>query len=102
MEQTFLNFVLTDLRFWASSAAAILRSLLVPTLLVTGGLFAAIGTEAVAYGLFAAAIWAFVDWTLLVVRMARRIALGREDPNGLLDRTVAANAAYLHRAYYAS
>ena len=100
MEQTFLNFVLTDLRFWASSAVAILRSLLVPTLLVTVGLYAVVGAEATAYGLVAAALWAFVDWALLVVRMARRIALGEEDPNGFLDRTVAANAAYLHRAYY--
>ena len=101
MEQTFLNFVLTDLRFWASSATAIFRSLLLPGLLVVGSFAAILGTEAAASAALAAVLWAVVDWALLVVRMARRIALGEEDPNGLLDRTVAANAAYLHRAYYA-
>ena len=101
MEQTFLHFVLTDLRFWASSAAAILRSLIVPTLFVAAGLAVTLGAEAACYGLIAATVWAVIDWALLVVRMARRIALGEEDPNGLLDRSVAANAAYLHRSYYA-
>ena len=101
MEQTFLNFVLTDLRFWASSASAILRSLLVPMIVVVGGFGLALGTEAAVAALLAGFVWAVADWALLVVRMARRIALGQENPNALLDRSVAANAAYLHRAYYA-
>lgn len=100
MEQTFLNFVLTDSRFWASSAAAILRSLLVPFALIVGGLHALLGAEAAVIGALAGTIWAVLEYLLLVMRMARRIALGLEDPNGLLDRSVAANAAYLHRAYY--
>ena len=100
MEQTFLHFVLTDLRFWASSATAILRSMLMPVLVVVGGLWLAGGSAAALYGALAATLWLLIDWAALVVRMARRIALGEEDPNGLLDRSVAANATYLHRAYY--
>ena len=101
MEQTFLHFVLTDLRFWASSASAILRSLLLPTVGILGGLALVGGGEAAGLGLVAAMLWAMVEWGVLILRMARRIALGEEDPNGLLDRSVVANAAYLHRSYYA-
>lgn len=100
MRQTFFGYVTSDLRFWAASVVAILRSLAVP--------FAAMGlTFGYVFGpeatlTVAAALLAFtaVDWCCLVARMARRIALGLEEPNAFLDRSVTENAAYIHRAYY--
>ena len=101
MQQTFLGFVTSDLRFWASSVAAILRSVLIPlaAVSVVAGLVS--GPAGAAWVFAGAALFTACDWAVLIVRMARRIALRLEDPDALLDRTVLANAGYLHRAYYA-
>ena len=101
MEQTFINYVATDLRFWAASLTAILRSILVPFVLLGGAAAWSLGLGGLIALASAALAFAFADWCLLIVRMARRIALGIEDPNALLDRSVLGNAGYLHRAYYA-
>ena len=101
MQQTFLGFVTTDLRFWASSTLAIGRSIAVPFAgIVTLAAWAA-GQPGVVSVIGAALVFTLLDWCLLVVRMARRVALGLEEPNALLDRSLLGNAAYLHRAYYA-
>lgn len=100
MEQTFLHYVLTDMRFWLSSLIAIFRSLLIPVVLVTASFGLALGAEASFAVLFAAAVWSLVDWFLLILRMARRIALGLEDTEQLLTRSVLANAQHLYRRYY--
>ena len=101
MQQTFLGYVTTDLRFWASSIVAIGRSILVPLAGASVLFGLAGGPVAVAYAFAAALAFALADWCVLVVRMARRVALGLEAPNDLLDRSVLGNAAYLHQAYYA-
>jgi hypothetical protein len=100
VEQTFLSYVTTDTRFWVASTMASARSMLVPATLASAGVSLAVAPEA-AFLVFAALVF-FVacDWVLLVVRMARRIALRLEDPNALLERSVLGNAAYLHHAYY--
>lgn len=101
MQQTFLGYVTSDLRFWLSSVAAILRSVLVPlaALSVLAGVVS--GPAGAAWVFAAAALFVAGDWALLIVRMARRIALRLEEPDAFLDRSVLGNAAYLHRAYYA-
>ena len=101
MQQTFLGYVTTDLRFWVSSVTAILRSILVPlaAVSVVAGLVG--GPVGTAWVFAAAALFAGCDWAVLIVRMARRIALRLEDPCALLDRSVLGNAGHLHRAYYA-
>lgn len=100
MQQTFLGYVTTDLKFWAASTGAITFSLLVP-IAALGVLFAwAFGPMAALYVLGAALGFALLDWCTLVVRMARRVALGLEDPNAFLDRSVVGNAMHLHRSYY--
>ena len=100
MQQTFLGFVTTDLRFWAASIGAILFSILLPILACAVAFGYLFGQAAAFYALGAALVFALLDWCVLVVRMARRVALGLEDPNAFLDRSVVGNAAYLHRAYY--
>ena len=100
MRQTFFGFVTSDLRFWAASLGAILRSLAVPAAGLGLSFGAAFGPEAVMSVVLALLLFAFADWCALVVRMARRVALGLEAPDDLLDRSVAENAAYLYRAYY--
>jgi hypothetical protein len=100
MEQTFLHYVLTDMRFWLSSLIAILRSLFIPVLLVTVSFGLTLGSDAAIVVLFAAAVWSLFDWFLLIVRMARRIALGIEDTEALLMRSVIGNAQHLYRRYY--
>ncbi len=102
MQQTFLNFVMTDLRFAMSSNMAVMRSLALPASLVAFGFWFVGGWESVLVVLFAAMVWSLFDWAFLVVRMARRIALGTEDPNALLDRSVFGNASHLYRSYYVS
>ncbi|MBB4658830.1 hypothetical protein [Parvularcula dongshanensis] len=100
MEQTFISYVTTDTRFWLASNLAILRSLAIPAAFAGGGFFFVAGQAAVlpfALGLF---LWLLLDWAFLVVRMARRIALGAEEPNDLLDRTVLGNARHLYTAYF--
>ena len=101
MQQTFLGFVTSDTRFWVASTTAIFRSLLVPLALMSVAFGAAFGPNAAGLVFLSAVIFAAFDWLFLIVRMARRIALGLEAPNDLLDRTVLGNASYLYRAYYA-
>ena len=101
MQQTFLGYVTGDLRFWMASVAAILRSVLVPLAVLSVAAAFVSGPAGTAWVFAAAALFTAGDWVLLIVRMARRIALRLEDPNAFLDRTVPGNAAYLHRAYYA-
>ena len=100
MQQTFLGYVTTDLRFWLSSVAAILRSIAVPFALVGAAFWYGFGEGALVATFGAALVFTLVDWCLLVVRMARRVALGLETPNDFLDRSVLGNARYLHRSYY--
>ena len=100
MQQTFLGYVATDLRFWASSMLAILRSVALPATLVIGSFGLILGQDATLWTLAALLAFMLMDWAALVVRMARRIALGLEDTEALLDRTVLGNAAHLHEAYY--
>ena len=100
MQQTFFGFVTSDLRFWAASVAAILRSLAVPFAVMTLAFGYAFGPAAAWSVAVALLFFAAIDWCCLIARMARRVALGLEEPNALLDRSMTANAAYLYRAYY--
>ena len=99
MQQTFLGYVTTDLRFWAASVGAISRSIVLPYALMAAAFAVAFGPWAAVSVTGAALVFTLLDWCALVVRMARRVALGLEDANGFLDRSVLGNAAYLHRAY---
>ena len=101
MQQTFLNYAATDLRFWSSSMLAIARSVLPPFAVLFAVAATTCGQAAALCVVIGTVLFALLDWCALVVRMARRIALGIETPNDLLDRGVVANAGYLHRAYYA-
>ena len=102
MQQTFMRFVATDLPFWLSSLLAVAWSMALPVGLTVGGFALAAGPRAAAMAAAAAGLWLLADRMLLMVRMAGRIALGREDANALLDRSVLGNAAYLHGAYFAA
>ena len=100
MEQTFLSYVTTDTRFWLSSNLALARSLAIPAALSGAGFYLVAGPAAVVPFVMALFLWFLCDWAFLVVRMARRIALGIEDTDGLLDRSVFGNAKHLHASYF--
>lgn len=100
-EQTFLRYVLTDAGFIASGTLASARSLVAPATMVGVGVALVAAPPAGLFVLVAMALFVAVDWVLLVLRMARRIALGAEDPNDLLERGVLENASVIYETYYA-
>jgi hypothetical protein len=101
MEQTFLNYVLTDIRFSFASQYAVLRTLIIPlTLMMVASVAMGIGPSGAVAVIAAYLLWAMLEWAFLVVRMARRIGLGAEDPNIFLDLTVPDLAAHIIRRYY--
>lgn len=101
MEQTFLQYVLTDARFSLASGVAIWRGLFLPMIFLSGG-FAAIGVGTAGFlaMVLAGIVCSAFDWVSLVVRMARRIALGEENPTRMASLPVAAMSQYLRKAYF--
>ncbi|ADM09374.1 hypothetical protein PB2503_06542 [Parvularcula bermudensis HTCC2503] len=101
MDQTFLSYALTDIRFSFASMTAIALRLCVPLAATIAFLVA---VDAQAGGLLAALgatlLWLLAEWSVLLCRMARRLALGQEWPERLLAMNLFAMIRHLLRAYY--